>query len=508
MSGSRHLARWFLAEPSISSQSNKNILIYGAGRVGLELATSLSYDKGIKILGFIDDDPNLHGHFIQNLKVLGNRSVIKQVRSRVNSLEILLATSKMSSVHRKALLAYLEDKKVSVKTIPTLNEIASGKAIASDIQDINIEELLERKEVPPNQELLAKCVYRKKILVTGAGGSIGSEICRQILKSDPESIVLFEHSEHNLYQINAELSRICLRSSIKTEIIPILGSIINKDTLEEAIKNFRINTIYHAAAYKHVHLIENNVREGIRNNIFGTYNVALAAYDLNVQNFILISSDKAVHPTSIMGATKRIAEIIVQGLSKKKDSGLKYASASKFTVVRFGNFLASSGSVIPLFQRQIWSGGPMTITHPKATRYFMTSSEASQLVIQAGSLGKSGDIFALNMGKPISILSLAKKMIYLSGHVLKTDEATANDSTIEIQYTGLQRGEKIHEDLFTGENTISTEHPMIMEAQEIFFEWAEVERILDELKINQSSSDEEMREALLRNASTKKTVKN
>jgi len=501
--GSRQGVRWLLSSKSTTKTNlrpQKNVLIYGAGRTGIELAASLAHNKNILLLGFIDDDRTLHNHFVQNLKVLGDRTEIEKIRSNTNSLEVLLATPYSNNEERKELLKYLENKRVTVRTIPSLGDITSRAVTRYDLRDVDISDLLARKEVAPNQKLLAACITNKKVLVTGAGGSIGSELCRQILALNPVFIVLFEHSELNLYRINTELVNQCISTDCKVKIIPLLGSITNKQRVENTIKNFEIDTIYHAAAYKHVTLIENNIEEGVLNNIFGTYNVAQAALDLQVENFILISTDKAVNATSVMGATKRIAELIIQGLSQKnKSERIDGKKATRFIIVRFGNVLGSSGSVIPLFQKQIASGGPITITHPKATRYFMSIPEASQLVLQAGSIA-SGDrcsIFALNMGDPVSILSLAKQLVYLSGHMLKTDESSVVESSIEIRYTGLQKGEKIHEELFIGDNIASTKHPMILEAQEELCTWIEIEKMLAELGSHLNLDEEKLRPLLM-----------
>jgi UDP-N-acetylglucosamine 4,6-dehydratase len=503
--GSRQFTRWLLLELTAiknpNSNTNKNVLIYGAGRVGLELASSLSHNKGINILGFIDDNHALHGHFIHNLEILGDRTEIGRIRVVTGPLEVLLATPKMGVGQRKDLLKFLEDKKVVVRTAPSLNDFAFGKAAVNHLRDIDITDLLARKEVEPNQKLLTSCVTNKNVLVTGAGGSIGSELCRQIFSLNPSCLVLFEHSELSLYQINLELTNLCQLENCKIKIVPILGSINNKNHVEEIIKIFTINTVYHAAAYKHVTLIENNISAGVRNNIFGTLNVAQASINQNVENFILISTDKAVRPTSAMGATKRIAELIIQGLSKKYPQTSKdKKEAVRFVIVRFGNVLGSSGSVIPLFQQQIAAGGPITITHPEVTRYFMTISEASQLVIQAGSMGDDCSVFVLDMGKPVSILSLAKQMAYLSGHQLKIDENIEDDSSIEIKFTGLQKGEKIHEDLFIGENITRTQHPMIMKAQEDYGKWSDIEQMLAELESGYGLGEDKMRQLLMKYA--------
>ena len=472
--GTRQALRWIslsVESPNTITRNPKNVLIYGAGRTGIELAASLAQNKNILVLGFIDDDHTLHNHYVKNLKVLGGRTEIERIRTKTNSLEILLAIPSISLKKRKELLKYLENKRVAVRTIPSLDDITSRRVTISDVRDLVISDLLAREIVEPNQKLLTTCITNKKVMVTGAGGSIGSELCLQILALNPDLIVLFEHSEPSLYKVNAELVNLCKATNCNVKIIPILGSITNKQHVENIIKNFEINTIYHAAAYKHVNLIENNIEEGVQNNIFGTYNVGQAALDLQVENFILISTDKAVRPTSVMGATKRIAELVVLGLSQKYPSeNIDNRKNTRFVIVRFGNVLGSSGSVIPLFQKQITSGGPITITHPEVTRFFMTIPEASQLVLQAGSinLNKNCSIFALNMGDPVSILSLAKQLVYLSGHHLKTDASSASESGIAIQYTGLQKGEKIHEELFIGKKISSTEHPMILHAQEKF----------------------------------------
>ena len=503
--GSRQIARWLLLELAAimmpDSRTKKNVLIYGAGRVGMELASSLSHDKKINILGFIDDDHSLHGHQINNLEILGDRSEIGKIRSRVGPLEVLLATHKVNHGQRKDILKFLEDKKVVVRTVPSLNDFASGRAAINSLRDIDLTDLLARKEVEPNQKLLTTCVTNKNVLVTGAGGSIGSELCRQIFELNPSCLVLFDHSELSLYQINLELKNLSELEKYEVNLIPVLGSINNEQLIENIIDNFKINTIYHAAAYKHVTLIENNISAGVRNNIFGTLNVARAALNKKVENFILISTDKAVRPTSAMGATKRIAELIIQGLSQKfHQENAELKETVRFVIVRFGNVLGSSGSVIPLFQQQIVTGGPITITHPEATRYFMTISEASQLVIQAGSMGGDCSVFVLDMGKPVSILSLAKQMVYLSGHQFKSDENIEDDSSIEIKYTGLQKGEKIHEELFIGENITRTKHPMIMRAQENSCCWSDIEKMLIELGSQNGLDEDKMRQLLMKYA--------
>ena len=508
--GSRQIAKWILLRPNTKPTSKliRNVLIYGAGNGGIELATSLSHDSEVNILGIIDDDKTLKDHFIQDLKVLGDRTEIKKIKSKTNPLEVLLAIPSMKRNQRKELVKYLEDKEVSVRTMPSLNDLASGKAKISDLQKIDISDLLGREEVAPNEKLLTAYISGTIVLVTGAGGSIGSELCRQILPLKPSLIVLLDHAEHNLYSINFELTNLKETLNSDTKIVPVLGTITNKALVEATIKEFKVNTIYHAAAYKHVTLLENNIKGGVLNNIFGTYNVAKTAAQQNIDNFILISTDKAVSPASVMGATKRITELIIQGLSLKLEAEReKEKKTTQFTIVRFGNVLGSSGSVIPLFKKQIETGGPVTITHPEVTRYFMTISEATQLVLQAGSLGTNCNIFVLDMGEPVSILNLAKQMIYLSGHKLKKNNKEGDESGIDIQFIGLKKGEKIHEELFIGEHFSATEHPMIMKSQEDFCSWEEVDKILAVLESSNSSDQNDLRKLLL-DFSQKKYVRN
>lgn len=493
--GSRYAAKWLLVGSFGRNHHQHNVVIYGAGAAGIELASSLAHSQDTSVLGFIDDDVKLRNHFIKNLKVLGDRTEIKSLREEIGPLEVLLAIPGAPRQVRKEILDYLEDKEVSVRTLPSFNEIAKGIAKLDELKEVDVADLLGRSQVEPNKELLTACISEKNVLVTGAGGSIGSELCRQILQLCPKRLVLLEHSEYNLYEVDKELHALAAKLESDIEIIPILGSVINQKRVEEVIKHFSIETIYHAAAYKHVPIVEHNIAEGIRNNVFGTHVVAKAAFDLGVENFVLVSTDKAVRPTNVMGATKRLAELVVQGLHK--EARIKHQTEKRtthFTMVRFGNVLGSSGSVIPLFKKQIDRGGPVTVTHPDITRYFMTIPEAAQLVIQAGSMGLGGDVFVLDMGEPIKIDNLARRMIHLSGHHISDNCGPG----IQIEYTGLRHGEKLYEELLIGGNVSGTEHPMIMTAEEKSYEWSQIEVILAQLQRSIDNFDyEKARELLL-----------
>lgn len=477
--GSRYCARWIISGPDRKSRKGNNVVIYGAGIAGVELAGSLAHSKDTNVLGFVDDDARLHQHHIKNLKVLGGRDKISAIRHSVGQLEVLLAIPSVERSVRKDILTYLEEQEVSVRTLPSFNEIARGVAKLDELQEVDVADLLGRAQVEPDEKLLTACITDAAVLVTGAGGSIGSELCRQILPLRPKRLVLLEHSEYNLYEIDKELQALNVKLGSQVELIPVLGSVLNKPRVEEVIRRFDIETIYHAAAYKHVPIVEYNVAEGVRNNVVGTYTVAKAALDLQVANFVLISTDKAVRPTNVMGATKRLAELVVQGLHKESQRlRLSGAQGTHFTMVRFGNVLGSSGSVIPLFKKQIASGGPVTVTHADITRYFMTIPEAAQLVIQAGSMGLGGDVFVLDMGEPVKIDALARRMIHLSGYHVAED----GEAGIAIEYSGLRPGEKLYEELLIGGNVSGTDHPMIMTAEETSYEWSKMEQILDALE--------------------------
>lgn len=447
------------------------VLIYGAGESAHHLVIQLNKCSQFRPIAFIDECISRpQNTMLAGLQVLPPQqipSLIKQYKIK----KILLALDQSSATDRAKIVRMLEPFSVPMQTIPPLTDIITGRAQISEFRNIQIEELLGREPVEPISELLEQNITKKIVMVTGAGGSIGSEICRQIVKAKPTSLVLFERNEYNLYKISEELKQTVKDPSIK--LIPILGSINNKALLENVMKSFKVYTVFHAAAYKHVPLVEHNIIEGTNNNLFGTQNAAEAAIAANVSNFVLISSDKAVRPTNIMGATKRLAELVLQALAAEHSNTL-------FSMVRFGNVLDSSGSVVPKFREQIRNGGPITVTHPEITRYFMTMSEAAQLVLQASALAKGGDVFVLEMGEPVKILNLAYEMAFLSGHSIRTEDSPTGD--IEIVFTGLRPGEKLYEELIVGSDCEGTIHPRIMKARENFITLSELKPILENLK--------------------------
>jgi FlaA1/EpsC-like NDP-sugar epimerase len=394
-----------------------------------------------------------------------------------------------ASRHRRnAILQKLEKYPVHVRTLPDLMDIAGGRIEVSDIQEVDIGDLLGREPVAPNQTLLHDNITGKVVMVTGAGGSIGSELCRQIVHLQPASLILFELSEFSLYQLEKELEK--LTHDIK--IVPVLGSVLNQQRVEAVCRHFHVNTIYHAAAYKHVPIVEKNTNEGIRNNVFGTLHCALAAIAAGVDTFVLISTDKAVRPTNTMGASKRLAELVLQALAQAEE----LHGSTRFTMVRFGNVLGSSGSVVPLFREQIAMGGPVTVTDEEIIRYFMTIPEAAELVIQAGAMGQGGDVFVLDMGEPVKIVELARRMILLSGFTVR--DADNPEGDVEIHFTGLRPGEKLYEELLIGDNVTATEHEKIMRAQELIIPWPELQPILEQLALaNENDNCEQARTLLL-----------
>ena len=478
-------ARWILTKRKANSKQRKRALVYGAGSAGIQLASALNYSQEYKVVAFIDEAKVLHGANILGLNVFSENNIGNMIK-KLKIDDVLLAIPSSARTKRFKIIAALEAFPVHVRMLPSVSALAGGRITEDDLQEVSIEDLLGRDTVMPNQQLLSKAITGKAVMVTGAGGSIGSEICRQIINLKPKRIILFDMSELALFSVEKELSRY---SELKTEIYPVLGSVNNETRLRNVFKHFKVNTIYHAAAYKHVPMVEFNNTEGVNNNVFGTLSCAQAAIDSNVETFVLISTDKAVHPTNTMGATKRCAELILQALSKKQ-------KGTKFTMVRFGNVLNSSGSVIPLFKSQIKEGGPVTVTDKNITRYFMMISEAVELVIQAGSMGGGGDVFVLDMGKPVKIDLLAKKMIKFSG--LEVKDESNPDGDIEIKYTGLRPGEKLFEELLIGDNTIDTENPLIMRAREDMLSWEKLKPILENLKENvESGNNEKIRKILI-----------
>ncbi|KIL05835.1 membrane protein [Stutzerimonas stutzeri] len=451
------------------------VAVYGAGAAGNQLVAALRMGRAMRPVAFIDDDPNLQNRVIAGLRVYSAKHITQMVEE-TGAGEILLAIPSASRGRRREILEMLERFPLHVRSVPGFMDLASGKVQVEDIQEVDIADLLGRDAVPPQQALFERCIRGQVVMVTGAGGSIGSELCRQILANRPQTLLLFEHSEFNLYSIHMELERRIEREALATRLVPILGSIRNGDRLLDVLQTWKVQTIYHAAAYKHVPMVEHNVAEGVLNNILGTMHAAQAAVQAGVANFVLISTDKAVRPTNVMGSTKRVAEMILQALNREpapvlfgSTDGVHHVNKTRFTMVRFGNVLGSSGSVIPRFYQQIRSGGPVTVTHPKITRYFMTIPEAAQLVIQAGSMGQGGDVFVLDMGQPVKIAELAEKLIHLSGLSVRSEKCPHGD--IAIEYTGLRPGEKLYEELLIGDNVSATEHPMIMRANEEHLDW-------------------------------------
>jgi FlaA1/EpsC-like NDP-sugar epimerase len=475
--GLRLLMRQYFSGELFPARSRRQpvtrVAIYGAGSAGNQLLTTLRMGKSVQPVAFIDDDESIAGRVIGGVKVYKSRH-IEQMITATGAEEMLLAIPSASRSRRREILAALEAYPVHVRTIPGFMDLASGRVSVSDLQEVDIIDLLGRDAVPPHPALFERCIRGQVVMVTGAGGSIGSELCRQILTSGPLTLVLFEHSEYSLYNIQSELEGWIRRNGLQVRLVGILGSIRDADRLLEVMRTWQVKTVYHAAAYKHVPIVEHNIAEGVLNNVRGTLQTALAAVCAGVENFVLISTDKAVRPTNVMGCTKRLAEMVLQAFSSESllcpaSGEAAVHNRTRFTMVRFGNVLGSSGSVIPLFREQIKRGGPITVTHPNITRYFMTIPEAAQLVIQAGALGQGGDVFVLDMGQPVKIAELAEKMIHLSGLSVRSESNPQGD--IAIEFSGLRPGEKLYEELLIGDNVSPTEHPMIMRANEEHLPW-------------------------------------
>ncbi|EPZ6746357.1 polysaccharide biosynthesis protein, partial [Shigella sonnei] len=466
-SGSRLLFRMIL---NYGVKGSAPVLIYGAGESGRQLLPALMQAKEYFPVAFVDDNPRLHKAVIHGVTVYPSDKLSYLV-DRYGIKKILLAMPSVSKSQRQKVITRLEHLPCEVLSIPGMVDLVEGRAQISNLKKVSIDDLLGRDPVAPDAKLMAENITGKAVMVTGAGGSIGSELCRQIVRYKPAKLVLFELSEYALYAIEKELSALCDKEVLNVPVIPLLGSVQRQNRLQMVMKSFGIQTVYHAAAYKHVPLVEHNVVEGVRNNVFGTLYCAESAIESGVETFVLISTDKAVRPTNTMGTTKRLAELVLQALSARQ-------SQTRFCMVRFGNVLGSSGSVVPLFEKQIAQGGPVTLTHRDIIRYFMTIPEASQLVIQAGAMGHGGDVFVLDMGDPVKIYDLAKRMIRLSGLSVRDDKNPDGDIAIEV--TGLRPGEKLYEELLIGDSVQGTSHPRIMTANEVMLPWQDLSLLLKE----------------------------
>jgi FlaA1/EpsC-like NDP-sugar epimerase len=472
--GTRFFAKVLLQSLIQNFRPKEPVIIYGAGSSGMQLLVALQNGDQYLPVAFVDDSHNMIGNTVHGIRVYSPNFLYELIES-LSVRQIFLAIPSATHDERKEILNRLEHHPIHVKTVPDLFDMVSGKVGVDDIRDIDIEDLLGRDIVPPNPELLGACITDQSVMVTGAAGSIGSELCRQIIAINPSRLILLDTFEFGLYRLEAELIEKLqsIEGGGNIEIVSLLGSVGNRLQMENSIRSFKVDTVYHVAAYKQVPMVEKNVVEGVQNNIFGTLISAQAAEKSKVKNFVLISTDKAVRPTNFMGATKRFAEQVLQALAARE-------STTKFSMVRFGNVLGSSGSVVPLFRRQINMGGPVTVTHPEVTRYFMTVQEAAQLVIQAGSMATGGDVFVLDMHEPIKIIDLAKKMVHLMGFEVKDENSYRGD--IAIEYTGLRPGEKLYEELLIGELVTGTGHPKIMRAKEETLSWGELEILLSRLE--------------------------
>ncbi|MCL4792249.1 MAG: polysaccharide biosynthesis protein [Gammaproteobacteria bacterium] len=459
--------------------ASERVAIYGAGRAGLRLVAAAAGHHDLMPVLFIDDNPRLHGRTIAGLPVISPvRAAGTLALLRID--RVLLAMPSAGRRRRKTIIDSFSNQSVRLQTVPDIGDLLSGKARLEDIRDIDVNDLLGREIIPPHDNLLDACIRNKSVMVTGAGGSIGSELCRQIIELGPRRLVLFDVSEHALYQIDQELMNLVQSQHLDVEVVALLGSVHHRDRVRGAITAFGVQTLYHAAAYKHVPIVECNMVEGIHNNIIGTWHTAEAAEEAGVETFVLISTDKAVLPVNVMGATKRFAELVLQAMAER-------GSKTRFCMVRFGNVLESSGSVVPLFRKQIRDGGPVTVTHKDVIRYFMTIPEAAQLVIQAGSMGQGGDVFVLDMGEPVRIADLARRMINLMGFTVRDE--TNPEGDIAIRYTGLRNGEKLYEELLIGTDVTRTEHPMIMRAMEESLPWTKVRHFLAQLQLAGNAFD-------------------
>jgi FlaA1/EpsC-like NDP-sugar epimerase len=478
VAGSRFVVRYYLLKHHLQPTVAR-VAIYGAGDAGARLSAVLSTTRAFDPLVFIDDNKSLHGRMINGIKVYPPEQLPTIVKGH-HIDRILLALPSSSRRRRREILSELEPLGVHVQTVPEFEQLVTGNATVGDIREVDVCDLLGRDSVPPKAGLFDACIRDRVVMVTGAGGSIGSELCRQIIGLGPRRLVLFEMSELALYNIQRELRTYANQHALTVDLVGLIGNAHHKFRLKDILQAYRVQTVYHAAAYKHVPIVEQNVIEGIHNNVISTWYTAEAAHEAEVETFVLVSTDKAVNPTNVMGATKRFAEIVLQGLQRR-------GSKTRFCMVRFGNVLASSGSVVPLFNEQIKAGGPVTVTHPEVIRYFMTIPEAAQLVIQASSMAEGGDVFVLDMGKPVRIDDLARRMINLMGLTVRDEQHP--DGDIEISYTGLRPAEKLFEELLIGNNVTGTEHPMILRAIEHSMPWERVQAYLEEILVAMSRFD-------------------
>ena len=472
---SRALARFWLANTfSADQHSPKRLLIYGAGAAGVETAAALSMSRQYKLVGYVDDDASKVGSTLNGARVYP-AARLTQLIAEYDVTDILLAMPSASRERRFQILEMAKLLPVHIQTLPSMSDLATGRVTVQDIRELDVEDLLGRAPVPPRLDLLANELQGQIVLVTGGGGSIGSELTRQILAQRPRQLLLLDHNEFGLYTIHQELLALARAAGWAPDVIPLLGSVTATAAMQALCVRYRPAIVYHAAAYKHVPLVEQNPGQGIDNNVMGTLSMALAAQSAGVRRFVLVSTDKAVRPTNVMGATKRMAELILQAFAADAKPGSTF-----FSMVRFGNVLGSSGSVVPLFRRQIAQGGPITVTHPEVTRYFMTIPEAAQLVLQAGAMGEGGDVFVLDMGEPVKIMDLARRMVALSG--LSVRDADWPDGDIPIAITGLRPGEKLYEELLIGDNPEPTNHPRILRAREAMLPWPQLSAEIDGLR--------------------------
>ncbi len=482
VSFSRIVARaWLIGMEGGSATPASRLLIYGAGTVGVQTATALGSSRQFKLLGFIDDDLSKIGQTIHGLTVYAPDELLTVV-GKMGVTDILLALPSVSRERRRSIIQSLRTLPVHTRTLPGLADLASGRVTVQDFKELDIDDLLWRDPVKVQDSVAVATHANRSILVTGAGGSIGSELSRQILQDRPRRLILLDHSEFALYTLHRELAAVCQVSSLDVELVPVLASVVNRRRMDWVLLTYQIDTVYHAAAYKHVPMVECNPAESIVNNVFGTVSIAQAALAANVGRFILVSTDKAVRPTNVMGASKRMAELVLQALASEAGPG-----KTCFGMVRFGNVLGSSGSVVPMFRAQLAHGGPLTITHPEVTRYFMTIPEAVQLVLQAGAMAQGGEVFVLEMGQPVKIVDLARRLTELAGLTVRDEHNP--DGDIEFDFIGLRPGEKLYEELLIGDNPMPTLHPRIMKANEEFMPWPDLQKQLEKIYLAAEAED-------------------